>query len=199
MHNFALNVAIVTRFGWQLPRTSSSVTTRCSSTAFRTSRPISVAARASAKLIGGGSGDSERTEVRNASSAIRVSGWGPGWIVRRGCAAVAEGERSARKVKAPLLSHDAKRRPGEAIVGRRNPALHERGAKTVGPFQLDGVVIGHVARRVSRGEQTAPAPAAGPDRQLAREPLQNVPDVHGLFDHPVARPIAAAQPAAVAS
>ena len=54
-------------------RTSSSVTIRCSSTACRTSRPISVADRASARLTGGGVVDSDRTDVRNASSAKRVS------------------------------------------------------------------------------------------------------------------------------
>ena len=53
---------------------SSSPTTRCSSTACRTSSPITVAARASPSEIGGDTSAFERMDAKNASRAFRVSG-----------------------------------------------------------------------------------------------------------------------------
>ena len=41
-----------------------------------------MAARASASDSGGGKGEVERTDFKKASRARRVSGWGPGAIVR---------------------------------------------------------------------------------------------------------------------
>jgi hypothetical protein len=65
-------------------RISSRVTIRRSSTAVRTSRPVRVASRASARVRGGAGGVSLRTASRNAWRASRVSGRLPGWIESRG-------------------------------------------------------------------------------------------------------------------
>src|SRR5208337_723935 len=76
--------------------------------------------------------------------------------------------------------------------------LEQRGAEAVGPFELDGVMVGHVAAGVLLGEEATPAPPGRLDRQVAVQPVQDVPDMHGLLDHEIARPVAPAQPAAVA-
>src|SRR5262245_40549011 len=56
-------------------------------------------------------------------------------------------------------------------------------------------MVGHVALRVNGRKQIAAPPARRPCRQVAREPVKDVPDVYALLDHPVTRPLAAAQPA----
>ena len=59
-------------------------------------------------------------------------------------------------------------------------------------------MVGHVAAGVLLGEEPTPAPPGRIDRQVAVQPVQDVPDMHGLLDHEIARPVAR-QPAAVAA
>src|SRR5262249_33751657 len=117
-------------------------------------------------------------------------------LARQG--AIARRQGTCREIEAPFFSQDAERRAGEAVVGRRDPALHERGAEAVLPFQVDGIVVGHIPVWVLTGEESAAAPAAGPTRNLSLHPVEDIPDMDSLLDHPVARPLAPAQPAAMA-
>src|SRR5271166_5637215 len=59
-------------------------------------------------------------------------------------------------------------------------------------------MVGHVAAGVLLGEEPTPAPPGRLDRQVAVQPVQDVPDMDGLLDHEIARAVAPTQPAAVA-
>ena len=77
-------------------------------------------------------------------------------------------KRARGEIEAPLLSQDAERRTGESLVGRGDPALHERGPETVGPLQLDRVVVGDVAIADRSPRRGRGGPSRSPRRQLAR-------------------------------
>ena len=88
-----------------------------------------------------------RSETPRVPSAYRLGVRAGSFGAVRSAVAEASGT-PLDEIKAPLLSHDAQGRPGETIVGRRDPALHEGSMKTVRPLELDGIVIGHIAKRV---------------------------------------------------
>ena len=94
----------------------------------------------------------------------------PGIILRAGVnglagtLAVAEGQRAGTEIESASLTQDPQSRTGEALVGGGDPALQQRSPEAVGPFELNGVVIGHIASGVLLGEQPAgpirrPSPA----------------------------------------
>ena len=70
--------------------------------------------------------------------------------------------------------------------------------EAVGPLQGGRVVVGHVAVWLGIGEEIAAPVAERPGGRAAGDPAEEVPDVDGLLDHPVARSLAASQPVGVA-
>ena len=70
--------------------------------------------------------------------------------------------------------------------------------EAVGPLELHRVMVGHVAAGLPLGEEVAPPLAEGTDGRAARDPVEDVPDVDRLLDHPVARSGATGEPVVVA-
>ena len=116
-----------------------------------------------------------------------MSAWTPGWRARRGRALVAEGGRAGGEVDPAGRRRQALGVAGEGVVGRVDPALDERGVEAVGPFQggpNNGPSRRDPAgggRRRRGGPAHRPATGASPV-----DPAEEVPDVDGLLDHPVA-------------
>ena len=153
---------------------------------------------------GAGIGQGDRREAAGASARIggeecfqRQPGIGLRAAVDRlaGRRSVAEGQRAGRRSRSPPCSPSTRSDDaGEAVVGRGDPALHERGAEAVGPFQLDRVMVGHVAAGLDRGRRGRggpsrwPGPAARP-RSSGRRPRRAPPA------RPSSRPTARGGPA----
>ena len=83
---------------------------------------------------------------------------------------------------------------GELVLVRAEPAVLEVDEEPVGVLQVREVEIGHVALGIHVLEDISTAHARGRDRHRIGRPVQHIPGMARLLQHPVAAVLPAAQP-----